>query len=59
MSPPTGPPASGPRAKLPWVPFVSICAMYLTNSLSQTILFPFAAIMVASFGVTDDPAKLG
>ena len=59
MSPPAGPPASGPPTKLPWRPFVSICAMYLTNSLSQTILFPFAAVMVASFGVTDDPAKLG
>lgn len=33
--------------------------MYITNALSQTILFPFAALMVQSFNVTDDPAKLG
>lgn len=47
------------RNPLPRGPFGAIVIMYLTNSLSQTILFPFAAVMVQSFGVTDDPAKLG
>lgn len=47
------------RNPLPRGPFGAIVIMYFTNSLSQTILFPFAAVMVQSFGVTDDPAKLG
>lgn len=49
----------GTKSNLALGHFAAISVMYFTNSLSQTILFPFAAVMVSSFNVTDDPAKLG
>eukprot|EP00271_Cylindrocystis_brebissonii_P008515 TRINITY_DN22891_c0_g1_i1.p1 TRINITY_DN22891_c0_g1~~TRINITY_DN22891_c0_g1_i1.p1 ORF type:complete len:692 (+),score=101.86 TRINITY_DN22891_c0_g1_i1:941-3016(+) len=47
------------KTPLPFGPFAALSVMYFTNSLSQTILFPFAAVMVREFHVTSDPANLG
>ena len=51
--------ATKPPTPLPRGPTLAIVIMYFTNALSQTILFPFLALMVRSFHVTEDPAKIG
>eukprot|EP00897_Mesotaenium_endlicherianum_P007118 jgi/Mesen1/6434/ME000033S05720 len=44
---------------LPMGPMAALSVALFSNSLSMTFLFPFVPIMVASFHVTDDQAKVG
>lgn len=52
-------PSSCERTPLPLAALGALSIALFTNSLVVTVLFPFAPVMVASFGVTDDEAKLG
>eukprot|EP00270_Netrium_digitus_P021134 TRINITY_DN890_c0_g1_i1.p1 TRINITY_DN890_c0_g1~~TRINITY_DN890_c0_g1_i1.p1 ORF type:complete len:528 (-),score=117.54 TRINITY_DN890_c0_g1_i1:139-1674(-) len=44
---------------LPLAAMAALSLALFANSLSTTILYPFAPVMVAQFKVTDDPAKIG
>ena len=44
---------------LPLAAIGALSVGLFSNSLIVTILFPFAPIMVASFDVTDNDAKIG
>lgn len=50
---------SRPVTPLPLAALGALSIGLFTNSLVVTVLFPFAPVMVASFNVTDDEAKLG